>query len=53
MTGGGFGGSCIAIVAAEAVETVSAAIADAFASRGFTAPVSFAVTASGAAARSS
>jgi galactokinase len=53
MTGGGFGGSCIAIVAAEAVEPVSAAIAEAFASRGFSAPASFAVTASGSAARTS
>jgi galactokinase len=53
MTGGGFGGSCIAIVAADSVEPVSAAIAEAFASHGFAEPVSFAVTASGPAGRTS
>jgi galactokinase len=52
MTGGGFGGSCIAIVPADAVGAVSEAIAQAFAEHGFTAPVSFAVTASGSASRS-
>ena len=51
MTGGGFGGSCIAIVDAQAEEDVTAAIDDAFQQKGFTAPVSFAVTASGPAAR--
>jgi galactokinase len=51
MTGGGFGGSCIAIVPADRVAEVAAAIGDAFAREGFTAPVSFAVTASGPAAR--
>jgi galactokinase len=51
MTGGGFGGSCIAVVRASDAESVTAAIADAFAAEGFTAPVSFTVTASGPADR--
>lgn len=51
MTGGGFGGSCIAIVPADAVATVSAAIEAAFAEHGYTPPVSFAVVAGGPAAR--
>lgn len=41
MTGGGFGGSTIALVEADAAETVAAAIAADFAGRGFTAPVFF------------
>ena len=38
MTGGGFGGSAIALVQADAVEPVAAAIAAAFESAGLTAP---------------
>jgi galactokinase len=51
MTGGGFGGSCIAVVAADAADGVERAIARAFEQRGFTPPVSFPVTASAPAAR--
>ena len=51
MTGGGFGGSCIAIVRASDADAVAAAIAAAFEAEGLTAPVSFTVTASGPAAR--
>ncbi|NUO92334.1 MAG: galactokinase [Dermatophilaceae bacterium] len=51
MTGGGFGGSCIAIVASEDAEDVAKAIDTAFADAGFTTPQSFTVTASGPAAR--
>jgi galactokinase len=51
MTGGGFGGSSIAIVPAAAVPTIRAAIEDAFAARGFALPDSFPVEASGPAAR--
>ncbi|GAA5019369.1 galactokinase [Terrabacter aeriphilus] len=51
MTGGGFGGSCIAIVRADDADAVAAAIAEAFAEQGFTAPASFTVTASAPAAR--
>jgi galactokinase len=51
MTGGGFGGSCIAIVPADAVDAVSAAIEVAFAKQGYAPPVSFAVVAGGPAAR--
>ncbi|MFL6166741.1 MAG: galactokinase [Ornithinibacter sp.] len=50
MTGGGFGGSSIALVPADAVEAATREIAEAFAERGWHEPVSFAVTA-GAAAR--
>ncbi|NNG36751.1 galactokinase [Nakamurella aerolata] len=39
MTGGGFGGSAIALVPAERAATVSAAVEKAFAAAGFTAPV--------------
>lgn len=38
MTGGGFGGSAIALVAADAVEHVAAAVADAFEREGLRAP---------------
>ena len=48
MTGGGFGGSAIAIVPAGAVEAVSEAVTKAFADHGFPSPSCFAVTASGA-----
>ncbi|GAA2030194.1 galactokinase [Terrabacter terrae] len=51
MTGGGFGGSCIAIVRTESVGEVSRAIDAAFAERGLTAPSSFPVTAAGSARR--
>jgi galactokinase len=51
MTGGGFGGSCIAIVRADAVDEVGRAVEDAFAEHGFTVPSSFAVTAGAAAHR--
>ena len=46
MTGGGFGGSCIALVEATRAEAVGAAIAAAFDEAGFTAPESFTATAS-------
>ena len=51
MTGGGFGGSCIAIVRASDADAVTGAIATAFKDAGFTAPVSFTVTAAGPAHR--
>jgi galactokinase len=38
MTGGGFGGSAIALVAADAVERVGRTVLAAFAERGLTAP---------------
>ena len=41
MTGGGFGGSIIALVETDAADAVAAAIAEAFAQRGFTAPEFF------------
>jgi len=51
MTGGGFGGSCIAIVPADRVEHVTRAVAAAFEEHGYAPPVSFAVVASAAAHR--
>jgi galactokinase len=49
MTGGGFGGSAIALVEADAVEAVGRAITDAFAAAGLTEPRLFeAVAAAGA-----
>ena len=45
MTGGGFGGSSIALLPADAVAGAERAIATAFAERGWHAPASFAVTA--------
>ena len=51
MTGGGFGGSTIALVPTSAVEQVSGRIAHEFERRGWDEPVSFAVTAQGAARR--
>ncbi|MGS0685350.1 galactokinase [Nakamurella sp. GG22] len=39
MTGGGFGGSAIALVPTDRVDAVTTAVTDAFADRGFTAPV--------------
>jgi galactokinase len=41
MTGGGFGGCVIALVDAGATDRVAAAVADAFAGRGFTTPAWF------------
>lgn len=41
MTGGGFGGCVLALVDADAVDTVAGAIRDAFASNGFDQPVAF------------
>jgi galactokinase len=51
MTGGGFGGSAIAIVPAGAVEKMSEAVTEAFAEHGFGTPSCFAVTASAPAGR--
>ncbi len=51
MTGGGFGGSSIAIVPADAVEQAASAVRDAFGFNGWREPRSFAVTAGGAARR--
>jgi len=51
MTGVGFGGSCTAIVRAADAGAVATAIAAAFDAQGFTAPVSFTVTASAPAHR--
>ena len=51
MTGGGFGGSSIALVPAGSAGAAAAAVADAFARREWTAPQSFAVTPGSAAAR--
>ncbi|MGL5864361.1 MAG: hypothetical protein ACRCYX_00625, partial [Dermatophilaceae bacterium] len=45
MTGGGFGGSSIALIPATSVEKVSGVIRAAFAESGFREPTSFAVTA--------
>jgi galactokinase len=41
MTGGGFGGCVLALVDADAANRVTAAVAAAFAGRGFTAPTAF------------
>lgn len=51
MTGGGFGGSSIALLPADAVDGAVEAIAAAFAERGWRAPASFAVTAGDSARR--
>ncbi|APT90588.1 hypothetical protein CSPHI_05530 [Corynebacterium sphenisci DSM 44792] len=51
MTGGGFGGSAIALVRAEDEREVAGAIAAAFAEAGFTAPAFLAATPSGGARR--
>jgi galactokinase len=51
MTGGGFGGSAIAIVRADAVDSISTAVMDAFLSAGLREPHCFAVTAGPAAGR--
>ena len=51
MTGGGFGGSAIALVRADEVEAATQRVEQAFAERGLRPPQAFAVTASGAATR--
>jgi galactokinase len=51
MTGGGFGGSAIALIETSAVDTVAAAAAAAFAARGFAAPHAFTVVPSDGARR--
>ena len=51
MTGGGFGGSAIALVPEHAVSLVQVAIDGAFAEHGYTAPVSFVVRPSDGAGR--
>jgi galactokinase len=51
MTGGGFGGCVIALVDAEAADAVAAAVTDAFAARGFTAPSWFIANPSAGATR--
>ncbi len=45
MTGGGFGGSAIALVRADQLETISASVERAFAESGLTAPAHFAASA--------
>lgn len=50
MTGGGFGGSAIALVRADAVDAVAAAVAQAFAAADLHAPAFLVATASGPAA---
>ncbi|KAA9108125.1 galactokinase [Microbacterium rhizomatis] len=51
MTGGGFGGAAIALVARERIDTTKDAVAAAFAASGFTAPTMFTVTPSEGARR--
>ena len=51
MTGGGFGGAAIALVAHDRVERVTDAVTGAFAASGFTAPTIFTVTPSDGAGR--
>ena len=51
MTGGGFGGSAIAVIAEEAVGRMTAAVTVAFAEHGFTAPTIFTVRPSNGARR--
>jgi galactokinase len=51
MTGGGFGGSAIALVRADAAQATIEAVQQAFADRGFRAPDCFVVTACGSAIR--
>jgi galactokinase len=43
MTGGGFGGCVLALIDADAADRTAAAVADAYASRGFAPPVAFTV----------
>ncbi|MFG6504033.1 galactokinase [Microbacterium sp. P05] len=51
MTGGGFGGAAIALLPADRIEDAAAAVADAFAAAGYTAPHTFTVTPSEGARR--
>ena len=51
MTGGGFGGAAIALVAHERVDEVTDAVTAAFAASGFTAPTMFTVMPSAGAGR--
>lgn len=51
MTGGGFGGAAIALVAREGVERLTDAVTVAFAASGFSAPTIFTVTPSAGASR--
>ena len=51
MTGGGFGGSAIALVPSEAISQVVRSVADAFAEHGFGGPDIFSVTPSDGARR--
>ncbi len=51
MTGGGFGGSAIALAPEDAVAAVAETVRAAYADRGFTAPAFFPVTAAGPARR--
>ncbi|MEL5990937.1 galactokinase [Microbacterium phosphatis] len=51
MTGGGFGGSAIALIPATSVAQVTAAVEAAFAAQGYTAPVCFTITPSEGARR--
>ena len=51
MTGGGFGGSAIALVPADQAESIGGRIVAAFGAEGLTAPQPFAVTAGPPAAR--
>jgi galactokinase len=53
MTGGGFGGSAIALVPTDSTAEVTSAVIQAFADKGFRAPNCFAVTAGGPAQRES
>ena len=53
MTGGGFGGSAIALLPAARVAEVSSAVTRAFADKGFGVPHCFSVTAAGSARRES
>ena len=51
MVGGGFGGSAIALVEADAVDSVTAAVADRFAREGHPAPRTFVAVPSAGARR--
>jgi galactokinase len=53
MTGGGFGGSAIALVPVPSTAAITSAVTDAFADNGFGAPHCFAITAGGSARRES
>lgn len=51
MTGGGFGGSAIALLRAHEADRIATAVANSFSAKGFRAPQCFAVVASGPAGR--